>query len=317
MKIIDMEKNSLVEGKGLSLSQSQSISNLCNQRATEIAVTIERVNNFKKSVKIDGEEKVTVKGYELPTNIVSLLEEKAKLHACQAFLMENVKAKDSILKQLRNADADTSDVVYPKTPEYLNPSAGSLSDVGEEWGKEQLTLKELNEFIDVVAYAAHIGKFIHKDGKLTKLRKEIPSIPAIEWMDIHTGTKTAVDITVHHTSDQLLGVHEQLAAIHRVKEQRVNYFKAKIKNLVTNENARIAKYNADIVIAATKANVDLREAYQTAKEKADGEVRDIEAAYEIVRQNNISKVASMRINVDPRFQDVVDLFLSKLPDTQE
>ncbi len=47
---------------------------------------------------------------------------------------------------------------------------------------------------------------------------------------------------------------EELAAKHREFEQRVNYFKAMVKNLVTTRNAQIAKHNADIQNAAAKTN---------------------------------------------------------------
>jgi hypothetical protein len=47
-----MMKNSLAPNKGLSLSQAQSISNLCNQRAREISAQLSGVNNYSKSVSI-------------------------------------------------------------------------------------------------------------------------------------------------------------------------------------------------------------------------------------------------------------------------
>ena len=34
--------------------------------------------------------------------------EKAKLHACQAFLMDNIKAKDDVMNQARQKQADIS-----------------------------------------------------------------------------------------------------------------------------------------------------------------------------------------------------------------
>ena len=92
-----MRKNSLTPKKGLSLSQATSISNLCHQRATEIAAKLIAVNNLSKSVKIKSDEKIIVAGHKLPENTLDLLLEKSKLHACQAFLMVNIKAKDALL----------------------------------------------------------------------------------------------------------------------------------------------------------------------------------------------------------------------------
>ena len=68
-----MKKNSLTPNKGLSLSQAQSISNLCNQSAIEIAAQLTVVNNFSKTVKVEGEDKTLVEGHKLPTNIFTLV----------------------------------------------------------------------------------------------------------------------------------------------------------------------------------------------------------------------------------------------------
>jgi hypothetical protein len=311
-----MKKNSLTPNKGLSLSQAQSISNLCNQSATEIQAILHGVNNYTKKVRVNKEDKVILKGKKLPENTLELLNKKAALHACQAFLMENLKAKDAMLTAARHASADLSEVVYPEKPDFVDPTDGSLAEVDEDWGWEQLSAAELNEFFEAEAYAAHIGQFIHGSGKLTNLRNELPQIPTVEWMTIKEGVKSAVDIEVHHKAEDLLKLHNELAAVHREKEQRVNYFKAKVKNLVTKENARIAKHNADLQNAAAKTNNDLQVEYETKMKVANEKANDIRKAFEIERQNRISEIAGMRIEVDQRFQAVVDEFLTKLPEKE-
>jgi len=312
-----MKKNSLTPNKGLSLSQAQSISNLCNQSATEIGAALAGVNNYTKKVKVNKESKVIVKGKKLPENVLELLNKKSALHACQAFLMENIKAKDALLNQARQVTADLSEVVYPEKPDFVDPTEGSLAEVNENWGWEQLSPAELNEFMEAEAYAAHIGQFIHRNGMLTELRNELPQIPAIEWMTIKDGVRSPIDIEVHHSPEDLLKLHNELAAVHREKEQRVNYFKAKVKNLVTKENARIAKHNADLQNAAAKQNNDLQVGYETKMKEANEKANDIRVEFEKTRQARIGEIAAMRIDVDSRFQAVVDEFLTKLPDSEE
>ena len=82
-------KNSLAKN-GLSLSQAQSISNLCNQRSRDIQNKLSVVNNVQKTVKYGDEHYVETVGNPLPSNVVELLLEKSRLHAAQAFLMENI-----------------------------------------------------------------------------------------------------------------------------------------------------------------------------------------------------------------------------------
>lgn len=310
-----MKKNSLTS-KGLSLSQAQSISNLCNQRAKEIDAQLESVNNYSKSVNVSGQNHTTVKGRQLPLNIVDLLVEKSNLHACQAFLMENIKAKDAILQGLKRAQVNLSDyVVLPERP--LTTQAITIDSVSEDFGWEQLTVGEIAEFTQVEAFAAHIGQFIHKGGILDRLRSELPTIPAIEWMTIKDGEKSPVTINVHHLPVELLKIHEELATLHRTHEQRVNYFKAKVKNLTTEENARIAKFNADAQNVVNKKNKDEQSIFQTAYIEATGKMSLIQAEFEEQRQSKIAENAALRIGIDGRFQTIIDSFLSTISSVQE
>lgn len=308
-----MRKNSLAS-KGLSLSQAQSISNMCFQRAQEIDRSLNAVNNISKSVTIDGNKLSIVEPNPLPHPgiVIKMLTEKSKLHAAQAFLMENINAKTAMLNELRSADSGFN---VPMPRRKFAMDLEELDTVGDAWGWEQLTAAELNEFYEAEAFAAHIHQFINKSGKLTALRNELPEIQRLEWFEVESGKKSPVIVSVHHDANDLLVLHEELAELHRTYEQRVNYFKAKVKNLVTAENARIAKVNADAVTAYNKAKAEHDSAYE--KEYNEWVAQRAQAIndFEIKRQEQIAEVSKYRIAVDARFQEVIDLFMK--PDTEE
>jgi hypothetical protein len=304
-----MKKNSLTINKGLSLSQGQSISNLCNQRALEIENKLSVINNYTETVKVEGSDLEIIKAVKMPDNVIELIEEKAKLHACQAFLMENIKAKDTMLNRIKMA-RPIIDIKHPEKPETKYPEEIDLID--DNWGWEQLTAKELAEYYEVEAFAAHIGQFIHKGGKLSTLRKELVDLPAVRWMEIQTGVKSPVNIKAHHTPEVLHKIHEDLAAIHRKHEQRVNYFKAKVKNLVTKENARTAKLNKIAQSDVDKINADNGVEYEKEFKLAADKINLAEKEFEIARHDEIGKIASMRIGIDDRYQDTIDMFLKEL-----
>jgi len=309
-----MKKNSLTPNKGLSLSQAQSISNLCFQKASEIDMQLNSINNSSKKIKVDGEELTLVNGTPMPDNIIELLELKAKLHACQAFLMENIKAKDAMLNETMTTSADISDIEEPKKPDLINSHAKFLPKVNERWGWEQLCVSDINEYLESEAYAAHIGQFIHKDGVLHNLRNELKNIKPVEWMEIKSGEKTPVKVEIHHTQDKLFDIHEKLSALHRKHEQRVNYFKSIVKNLVTNENARIAKHNTEIQIETEALNQKMNSEYKIAMDEYTEKIKTIQNEFEIERQKRIKEIVSMRISVDERFQKIIDMFLSEIKD---
>jgi len=296
-----------LSNKGLSMSQAQSVSNLCNQRAQEINNTISSVNNAEKTVTIDRQKYVTIPGIAFPSNIKDLILEKSRLHACQAFLMEAIKAKDSLISSIQ----DEEFIYNVQIPEREMVPAVRIDElVTEQWGWNQLSDSEMSDFLLNEAYAAHIGQFIHNRGKLDILRKELTNLPTIEWMEVESGKKSPVQVTKHHTSASLLQLHEDLAQQHRAYEQRVNYFKAKVKNLVTEENARIQKLNAERLGERARLQGEFDQEWTVAYTAWSNDRDESEKMFEHQRELRIKDAATLRISVDSRFQDVIDMFIT-------
>lgn len=294
--------------KGLSMSQAQSISNLCNQNAQEIQRELDSYNNCSRSISVDGQVYETQQGIPVPGDILDRLKIKGNLHACQAFLMEAIKGKEAEMDRIKDTRPDFSHLIAPERP--MIPDYDILHDVYEPWGWAQLTDAEYSEYLQAEAIASHLGQFIHKNGKLTQLRKELPNIPSIEWFEIEAGKKSPVKITKHHVSEGLMIIHEGVAEQHRVYEQRVNYYKAKVKNLVSDENARIQKLNADKASIFLKLEKEAMAEYKTAYEAYQGEILRLTMEFNSNRELLIKEAAALRINVDPRFQDVVNMFIT-------
>ena len=301
-------KNSLAS-KGLSMSQAASISNLCNQRSKDITAQLADINNVSKELVIGSETYTEVKGNPVPQDVVKLLTAKARLSATQAFLMENIKAKDELINKIKYEGFEY-DIEAPLRPTIISETLPSQVD--EDFGWDTLTTAEYNEFIEAEAYASHIGQFIHKGGKLDRLRAELPTIKTLEFMEIEVGKKTPMKITVHHTAAQLLTIHEELAALHRGYEQKVNYFKSKIKNATTSENARVQKERGEIQAKVNQQNSDLANAYKLAYEQWTAEQRKAQHEFEEARQGRIQEAVNLKIEVAERFQSVVDEFLNQL-----
>ena len=291
------------------MSQAQSVSNLCNQRSKDITAQLADINNVSKELVIGSETYVETNGNPIPTNVVELLTAKARLSATQAFLMENIKAKDELINKIKYEvyNYDVEPPVRPKTISETVPS-----EIGEDFGWDTLSTAEYNEYLEAEAYASHIGQFIHKGGKLDKLRAELPTIKTLEFMEIEVGKKTPMKVSIHHTAEQLLSVHEQLAALHRGFEQRVNYFKSKVKNATTSENARIQKERGIIQARVNNENAEAANNYKLAYDKWSGEERQAQHEFEEKRQARIQEAVNLKIEVAERFQDVVDEFLNQL-----
>ncbi len=295
--------------KGLSLSQAQSISNLCHQRAVDITAELNGVNNASKSFQYGEKILTQVPAKPLPANVIDLLLEKSKLHACQGFLMSNIQLKERLMNEAKHKRF-FHELDVPKPPQMTQFIPEPMVD--EQWGWDQLTNEEINSYIESEAYAAHIGQFIHHGGELDKLRTELPKIQSIEFIELKKDEKTPLIVEAHHTPEQLLKLHNELAAKHREYEQKVNYFKAKVKNLVTLENARIAKENGEKQASVNNDNNVLASEYQKQCSEFSGKIKQLQYEFEQARQKEVGELASLRIEVDPKFQEVIDLYLPKV-----
>ena len=293
---------------GLSMSQAQSISNLCNQNALEIQRDIESYNNCGKILTLNGETYTTQEPMVIPDNILEKLKIKGDLHACQAFLMEAIKAKETLIEELRSKTPDLSHLEIPQR--VYAQDFDMLYPVDETWGWAQLSDSEYSEYLQVEAMASHLGQFIHKNGKLAQLRKDLPNTPTIEWFEVETGKKVPVRVVKHHDSGSLMQLHEDVAEEHRKHEQRVNYYKAKVKNLVSDENARIQRENADKSAEFLTIEKELNQSYKLAMDAYNGEVLRLTMEFNSQRELDIKEAAGLRIKVDPRFQNVIDLFIT-------
>jgi hypothetical protein len=301
-------KNSLAS-KGLSMSQAQSISNLCNQRSKEISTQLNNINNVSKELTIGVETYIETQGNPIPENVVVLLTAKARYSATQAFLMENIKAKDELINKIK-FEKYNYEVEAPVRPKIISETIPT--EVDEEFGWDTLTAAEYNEYLEAEAYASHIGQFIHKKGTLDRLRAELPTIKTLEFMEIEVGKKTPLKVSIHHTPEQLLAIHEELAALHRGYEQKVNYFKSKVKNATTSENARIQKERGTIQARVNNENAEATNNYKLAYDKWSGEERQAQHEFEEKRQARIQEAVNLKIEIAERFQDVVDEFLNQL-----
>ena len=288
--------------KGLTQSKAQSISNLCNQLALEIENKINGFNVLTKTMKYDRETLVMQQAKPI-TDIHNLLSEKSKLHGLQAHLMEGLKAKTRLMDSISDESFESPLTMPDRT---IIPRPELLQDVDVMFGLGKLTASEYAEYLQVEAVASHYGQFVHKAGKLSKLRNTLAKHSPLEWEVIEDGKKHPIKVTAHHTDEELIGLHVSLSSIHNKANQRVNYFKAKVKNLTSEENQRIHKENAK-KNAVYAGKVDRNNAeYESALQGHNAEVETLNAIFEDDRERRLNQASQLRISVDSIFQDLVD-----------
>lgn len=308
-------KHSLAKN-GLSMTQAQTISNLCNQAANEMLTSLSKMNNAKKTLDFNGKIYVKQEAYKLPITLEDELKHIGSYRACQAFLMEQLKAKDALLTFAKNSqpDVDIKEPEYPELEKYAETAM-----VTDQWGWDQLSKAELAEYWEVEANAAVLGQFIHKGGTLDKLRKELPNLEPLEWFVApgHEGKAHPIKVEIHHTEIELWDNYQRLANLHRDMEQRVNYFKAKVKNLVTLKNAEIHKENADKLAELATINDKKMDQYRKDMSVYRDAVKVEVNKFEAEKLKTIKEISALRIEVDKRFQPIIDELLEKYDDEKD
>jgi hypothetical protein len=225
--------------------------------------------------------------------------------------MEAIKGKDEELKRLKKLSFDYSKVEEaPDYPEYLDYKG--KDSVDEDYGWSQLSDSEMNEFWEAEAYASHIGQFIHKNGKLDTLRNELTTLKSLEWITVKDGEKTPIQVVKHHSKEQLFDIHIELSELHRTYEQKVNYFKAKVKNLVSSQNAKLATELAKAISEVNVINDELRNVYNAECKSYSERQAAWTSSRESERELAINAISLLRITVPSQFKETVDDLLPSI-----
>ena len=298
--------------KGLSMTQARSVSNICNQNAEELDNMFETINNFKSSVLIDQMPFEHSTGTPIPDNIVDLVLKKSEYVVVQSYMMEAIKHKEALIASTKNM-VDRNMATWsrenpePRYPEPFLCSRTSPVTEAEMW--ETLSQTEMEEFVSEEAKASTIGKFIHKGSVLDKLRKELPTLKTLSWFEDLKGNSYPMTLNTHHTPEQLFGVYETLAGHHRKHEMRVNYYKAKVKNLTLSTNQEIARKNNLLEEEVRKLQREDMAAYRASitEYSARRDQANEEFAEEALRLQG--EYAALRIVVPVSMKKLVDTLL--------
>lgn len=293
-----------LQNEGLSMSQAQSLSNLCYQRAAEIDRKLDVINNSTKVVMIDNQEYTKQEGYKMPENVLDLLLEKSKYHALQAYLMEMITCKNNLLTTIKNSRPEYK-LEMPKPPIFKDfDDYDDYKQVSDQM--EFLSDEERVEYLELEAYAAHLGQFIHKDGKLTKLRNSLPKIQELEFILTDGGKEYPVKVSKHHSSDELMFYHEQISKLYRDFEKRLNYLKSKSLTLKNEFNANISAKNSKELKEINRYNKKIRDEYDAQVDDYRKSKNQLDNAHQEFILRESSRVSKLKIVVPTRFKDLVE-----------
>lgn len=300
-------ENHFLSKTGLSMSQAQSVSNLCNQYCVEIDNLLENISIVSKEFTYNQEHFKEQAANKIPENLIELLTKKGEYTSLQAFLMENIKLKEFLLDQA-GGKCFYFEKKRPESPKFIEPKRLHLRRIADI----ELSKEDRVDYLIQESFASQIGKFIHKGEKLDLLRKEASKTPLVEWKQIDSNITIPVRNTIHTTPEELFKIHTDLEDIHRGHEQKLNYYKAKIKNQLSDLNLAINKKNSmDYEEAASKYKIELQK-YEEELQKYEEEYNKALFIFQEEQEKEVKRIAALRITIPEIFKPLVDTLLKKV-----
>lgn len=279
-----------LSSKGLSMTQAQSISNLCYQKVAMYDRSFDNLNNFEGTILYNGEKYITQEKWELPTDIENILKERGENSSVQAFLMDNINRKAILLESIQNGDFE-----FEPEPNPVESKDWSRNE------KDYLTNNEKAQWLHYEAICSRIGDFIHSGKPLDKLRNRFSLDSKFETVSLETGKYTPVKKEFHHTVDQLQTLHNNLSEAHRKYNEKLNYLKAKAKNAMSTVSIAVSAEN--------------HKNYAEYTEK----LKDWTSRFEIKKKELMNEVSKLRIEVPQievdgkiLFQDLINEYMGKV-----
>lgn len=274
-----------LDTKGLTTAEANYTANIIKELCERISNEIKQLTLFKGTLNFQGKQTEYNKVYKVE-NLEEKCLEEGNLYALSAWLREAIKAKEALLKQVENDNFDISllnEVNYGKATSLLT----------EDEVKYSLPINELAEYLAYEAKAAHIGKKVHPNGIFEQWFNMIKNTPKVQINEINKDYIVEFDQVVDEKD--LYQTYFTLQKEYREAEQKVNYYKAKVKNLLNERNQEINQKNRAL---QDKLSQDLE--IQNSKNLA------LQAEINNLRGQKLKEVSELKIIIPNELQKTLD-----------
>lgn len=262
-----------------------------------------------KAVSVDNFNKI---------DLEALSTREGELYALSAWLREAVSAKDKLLRQFKdiNIAEFTPERSFPQFEEE-RPSADGITRpnvITEDDIIGEFSIAERAEYLTVEAKAAHLGKKIHPKGVIFKLKADLQKGKLTTYKELPSGHGSATYLIEYdplYNKEDVEGIYFRLQDTHRAHESRLNYFKARIKNGVTEQNAKLNQEYADAVRKESAEYDILSNAWNTKFRAFNQEQYAYKVELEKLRLEVIKYISQLKVIVPSDLKHILDEIAEK------
>lgn len=238
---------------GLSMSEAGHRKNMIKENMRKVEADLDRLKAYTQIVDFGGGQGTFKRVNGVKEDIIKLAIVEGNYYALSAWLGEGIKAKEAILAsaqsrtesafyiEAEDGEFKTITMEHPMLEKALRKQF-TENDILGQW-----TVKERAEYLTLESKAAHLGKKLHHGGIIAEMRDQLLKFE--EQVLVEIRIKGVMDSfiaenTKLYTYEELDAIYMELQDKHRSWEQKLNWYKAKIKNDLNLANQQsLSEYN--------------------------------------------------------------------------
>lgn len=302
--------------KGESMSDAQNLKGKCVQVAEDVKSHFDAMGPVKEVLHFDAKDIETLAPKQFtPSEINEIVGLDAKANALNGWYSRAIDTKNAIIDVIKAAPMDKflleGEVFIPQDfPEKFTELRPAVKLFTEEDITGTWSPNEVADFLLKEQYCATVGKLIHKKGKLHDMYNTPMNVTSKikELASGHGGNKAyPVTITPMYKDEvltELKDVYLKKHDEHREMEKKVNWFKAKLKNELTEKNAEAQKVYGQAIAEFNKKQMDYNNRRNSFLQDVNNKNAELQSKCEERRQLTIKDAAGIKIFIPEALREV-------------
>lgn len=271
-----MDKTKFFGVSGLTSTSANHIANMAKEYYQALNERLENIKWYDTNIQlISANENKTLSKGQTSTEINATIEKIYKCKALIAWLREALKAKDEIVRDIRNTTLSEFLVRwYPEEVKVEEPARPNTYTEEDYWATKLVS--EHFRYLNLETKVSTYGKFIHPNGRINDSKKELIKIINNPTKVSGTGRDTIIYEYVPCVSlENVEAMFFALQKIHREAQAELNSMKHDMEMAIARENdARTEEYNT-LMSEYQKIRHGHTVSYETWKQTALGDARNL------------------------------------------
>ena len=291
--------NVYFSNEGMTSTTANHYANIAKELQTAATERLNNVKFYKTSVAVIGssEKQLMTLGNDNLDFILSDLQLVASMNSFCAWIREAIKEKDNEAKKVSSKTkeewAKEQGIELIKSPEFPN----DVFEITETEIINSWDINKRNKYLQLEAFAATFGKYIHPEGAYSKARIKAHSMLNNPITSTGEGRDTILryhepSISVENVDSLFLILQSQ----YRGYEKELNQMKAEIKDSVNEINRK-----------RFEEHQRAYNAWNSAFKEWDAEQEKIRNRFLTWRTNELEKISKLKITIPNALKDTFNV----------